>query len=302
MIPFTKPDATSESYHIMGEKAARAAFADAGLPYGRGRLQQVYVAATSTATPPPVRPRSTGWGFRAVPIVNVNNNCATGSSALFLARFRRWNAARSGFTRWRLASRRCALALSYGAFADRPHPMERFTEEMKHPPGVRSAGGLRAQAQAMFGGAGAEYAKKHDTRRETFAKIASKARSHAHGTIPMPCSSSSSASRKCFGSPQIYGPLTRFQCCPPTCGAAGGDRLHPGLRQGDTAWRADVAIKAQAMTTDGPSTFDHHSMMKLIGYDMAKAAAQKVYRAGRRRGLKISGLSSCMIASQPTNF
>ncbi len=40
MIPFTKPGA-SESYNVMGEKAAAAAFKDAGLPYSAA--QQVYV-------------------------------------------------------------------------------------------------------------------------------------------------------------------------------------------------------------------------------------------------------------------
>ena len=41
MIPFTKPGA-SETYNVMGEKAAKAAFEDAGLPYSAA--QQVYVA------------------------------------------------------------------------------------------------------------------------------------------------------------------------------------------------------------------------------------------------------------------
>jgi acetyl-CoA acetyltransferase len=40
-----------------------------------------------------------------------------------------------------------------------------------------------------------------------------------------------------------------------------------------------VFIAAQAMTTDTPSTFDQRDMRQLVGYDMTKAAAQRVYEA-----------------------
>src|ERR1700712_2440500 len=82
MIPFMKPGA-SETYNVMGEKAALAALAAAGLPYGA--VQQVYVGYVyggSTAGQAAVY----RLGLTGVPIVNVNNNCSTGSSALFLAR------------------------------------------------------------------------------------------------------------------------------------------------------------------------------------------------------------------------
>jgi len=38
-----------------------------------------------------------------------------------------------------------------------------------------------------------------------------------------------------------------------------------------------VYIAAQTMTTDFASSFEDHSMIKMVGYDMAKAAAAKVY-------------------------
>src|ERR1700733_7611317 len=82
MIPFTKPGA-SETYDLMGEKAAAAAFKDAGLPYNA--VQQVYVGyvyVDSTAGQAAVY----GLGLTGVPIINVNNNCSPCSSALFLAR------------------------------------------------------------------------------------------------------------------------------------------------------------------------------------------------------------------------
>jgi acetyl-CoA acetyltransferase len=79
-----------------------------------------------------------------------------------------------------------------------------------------------------------------------------------------------------LATPKIYGVLTRAQCCPPTCGAAAAvlvsedfAKLH-GLPD-------DIAILGQAMTTDFASTFDQHSLMKSVGYDMSKTAARRAY-------------------------
>jgi acetyl-CoA acetyltransferase len=74
------------------------------------------------------------------------------------------------------------------------------------------------------------------------------------------------------------GAMTRLMACPPTCGAAAAV-----LVSADFARRhgidARVTIAAQAMTTDTPSTFAAHDMMQVVGYDMAKSAARKVYDA-----------------------
>ena len=264
MIPFTKPGA-SETYNIMGEKAARAAFDDAGLPYSA--VQQVYVGyvyGDSTAGQAAVY----RLGLTGVPILNLNNNCSTGSSALFLAR----QAVESGVVD-------CALALGFeemrpgalgATFTDRPSPMERHFKEMMDLQGFDPKAPGAAQ---FFGGAGVEYSKKHGTRRETFAKIASKARTHAQHN-PFAIFKEQLSVEEVLGSPQIYGPLTRYQCCPPTCGAAAAIVCTPEFAKKHGV-KAEIVIKGQAMTTDGPSTFDEHSMMKLIGYDMAKEAARQ---------------------------
>ena len=82
MIPFTKPGA-SESYNTMGARAAQLALDDAGVPYDA--VQQAYVGyvyGDSTAGQAAIY----GVGLSGIPIFNVNNNCSTGSSALYLAR------------------------------------------------------------------------------------------------------------------------------------------------------------------------------------------------------------------------
>ncbi len=289
MIPFTKPGA-SETYNVMGAKAAEAAFKDAGLPYEA--VEQIYVGyvyGDSTAGQAAVYP----LGLSGVPIINVNNNCATGSSALFLAR----QAVESGMVD-------CALALGFeemrpgalgAVFSDRPIPMERSFREMvdlqdfdKNAPG----------AAQFFGGAGVEYSKKYGTRRETFAKIASKARVHAQHN-PFAIFKEQLTVEEVLGSPQIFGPLTRYQCCPPTCGAAAAIICTPEFAK-KHGINADVVIKAQSMTTDFKSTFDDHSMIKLIGYDMAKEAARRVYeKAGvGPEDIQVVELHDCFTANE----
>ncbi|HEY4343330.1 MAG TPA: lipid-transfer protein [Parvibaculum sp.] len=289
MIPFTKPGA-SETYNIMGEKAAAAAFKDAGLPYDA--VEQVYVGyvyGDSTAGQAAVY----RLGLSGVPIINVNNNCSTGSSALFLAR----QAVESGMVE-------CALALGFeemrpgalGAmFTDRPNPMERQSHEMIELQGIDKQAPFAAQ---FFGGAGREYMDKFGTRRETFAKIASKARVHAQHN-PYAIFKDQLSVEEVLGSPQIYGPLTRFQCCPPTCGAAAAIVCTPEFAKKHGV-KAEVVIKAQVMTTDGPSTFDEHSMIKLIGYDMAKDAARRVYeKAGvGPKDVQVVELHDCFTANE----
>ncbi|HWF00107.1 MAG TPA: lipid-transfer protein [Caulobacteraceae bacterium] len=289
MIPFTKPG-QSETYDVMGRKAAAAAFADAGLPYEAA--QQVYVGyvyGDSTAGQAAVY----GLGLSGVPIINVNNNCSTGSSALFLAR----QAVQSGMVE-------CALALGFeemrpgalgATFSDRPSPMARSAKLMVDLQGIDPQAPGAAQ---YFGGAGREYAEKHGTRRETFAKIASKARDHAANN-PFAIFRTPLNVEEVLGSPQIYGPLTRFQCCPPTCGAAAAIVCSPEFARRHGV-RSDVVIKAQAMTTDGPSTFDDGSMIKLIGYDMAKAAASQTYEAAGigPEDVQVVELHDCFTANE----
>jgi len=82
MVPFQKPGA-SESYDVMAAKAARSALQDAGLSYDL--VQQAYVGYVYGDSTCGQRALYQ-VGMTGIPVVNVNNNCSTGSSALFLAR------------------------------------------------------------------------------------------------------------------------------------------------------------------------------------------------------------------------
>ncbi|SEQ47777.1 Acetyl-CoA acetyltransferase [Solimonas aquatica] len=267
MIPFTKPGA-SAPYHEMGASAGRQALADAGLSYAD--LQQAYVGyvyGDSTAGQKAVYQ----IGMTGIPVVNVNNNCSTGSTALFLAR----QAIASGVAD-------CVLALGFeqmnpgalgSVFKDRPSPFDDFDRETDALVGMPEV----PLALRYFGGAGLSHMKKYGTPLETFAKIRAKASRHAANN-PLALFRNVISAEDVLNAPVMWpGVMTRLMACPPTCGAAAAVLVSEDFAKA-RGLNTKVHIAAQAMTTDFCSTFEAHDMMQLVGYDMAKAAAQQVYQ------------------------
>ena len=268
MIPFTKPGA-SEPYPDMAAKAIRAALANAGVDYGK--VQQAYagyVYADSTAGQRGLYE----VGMTGIPVVNVNNNCSTGSTALYLAR----QAVASGTVE-------CALAFGFeqmmpgalgSVFDDRPSPFERFdavTAELIDVPGVPFA--LR-----YFGGAGLAHMQEFGTKIETFAKIRAKASRHAANN-PLALFRTVVSEEDVMASQMIWpGVMTRLMACPPTCGAAAALLVSEAFAKKHSL-DASVRIRAQAMTTDTPPAFEARDMREVVGFSMTRDAARQVYDA-----------------------
>jgi len=268
MVPFSKPGA-SEPYDVMGAGAAAAALADAGVAYLDVEQAFVgYVYGDSTAGQKALY----RVGMTGIPIVNVNNNCSTGSTALFLAR----QAVESG-------AAECALALGFeqmtpGAitthFNDRPTPFDDFNRETDALVGMPDV----PLAIRTFGGAGLAHMKKYGTKLETFAKIRAKASRHAVNN-PMAVFRKEITVDDVLASPVLMpGVMTRLMACPPTCGGAAAVLVSEAFARRHYL-DATVSIAAQAMTTDTPITFASHDMMQVVGVDMTKRAAGQVYEA-----------------------
>ncbi len=268
MIPFRKPG-SSAPYHVMGAEAARLALADAGLDYGA--VQQAYagfVYGDSTSGQRALY----GVGMTGIPIVNVNNNCSSGSTALFLAR----QAVEAG-------SADCVLALGFeqmrpgavGAiFDDRPSVFEQFdaaADALVDAPGVPLA--LR-----QFGGAGLSHMQKYGTPLRAFAEVRAKASRHAKNNEMAVFRSELTADDVLNDKVLWPGVMTRLMACPPTCGAAAAILVSERFAR-EHGLRTGVRIAAQAMTTDTASTFGAGDMMQVVGSDMSRAAAQRVYEA-----------------------
>ncbi len=264
MTKFAKPGASDE-YNVMAAEAARAAIADAGVQFLE--IEQAfagYVYGDSTCGQRAIYE----VGLTGIPVVNVNNNCATGSTALFLAK----QAVAGGLAE-------CVLAVGFekmekGAlgskYNDRLNPIDKHFSVMARAQELTAA----PAAAQMFGGAGREYMAKYGAKKETFAKIAEKARSHAKNN-PNAIFNQPLTVDEVLASEEVFAPLTRYQCCPPTCGAAAAILCSDEFAKKHGISKP-VWIAGQAMTTDTESSFGS-SMMKMVGYDMAAAAAKKVY-------------------------
>lgn len=268
MIPFAKPGA-SASYDVMGAEASRAALQDAGLDYAK--VQQVYagyVYGDSCSGQRAVY----AVGMSGVPVFNVNNNCSTGSTALFLAR----QAVASG-------SVDCALAVGFeqmkpGAlgsiFEDRPTPFDRFEQEADALLQVEGV----PLALRYFGGAGLAHMQQYGTSLRTFASIRAKASRHAVNN-PLALFRQVLTEDEVLNAPAMWpGVMTRLMACPPTCGGAAAIVCSEAFAQRHDLDRS-VRIRAQAMTTDFPSTFEAHDMRQVVGVDMTLEAARQVYEA-----------------------
>ncbi len=265
MIKFAKPGA-SDDYNVMAARAMREALKDAGIEFAA--VEQAYagyVYGDSTCGQRAIYE----LGNTGIPVFNVNNNCSTGSSALMLGA----QAIAGG-------AAECVLVVGFekmekgalGAkFTDRTNPLDQHVDVMNKVQGFTQA----PPAAQMFGGAGREYRWKYGTKKETFAKITVKARQHASNN-PYALFSNTLSLQEVLDAPEVFDPLTRYQCCPPTCGAAAAILCSDAFAKKHGA-ASPVYIAAQVMTTDYRSSFDEDSMIKMIGYDMAKEAASQLY-------------------------
>ncbi|HEY2561289.1 MAG TPA: lipid-transfer protein [Caldimonas sp.] len=266
MIPFKKPG-DSLPYQQMGAQATRQALDDAGLTYDN--VQQAYVGYVYGDSTCGQRALYE-VGMTGIPVVNVNNNCSTGSTALFLAR----QAVASGMVD-------CALALGFeqmqpGALAmhwqDRPNAFERFDEVCE----AQAGGSGLPLALRYFGGAGREHMARYGTKLETFAKVRAKASRHAANN-PLALLRKVLTEDDVMQSAALWpGVLTRLMACPPTCGAAAALIVSKefAARRGLTP---AVEILGQAMVTDRPNTFETNSMIDLVGFGLSAGAAAQVY-------------------------
>ncbi len=267
MTPFTKPG-TSPEYNEMAREATAMALKDAGIDYKEVQQAAVgYVYGDSTCGQRAVYE----MGLTGIPVYNVNNNCSTGSTALFLAK----QLVEGGLAE-------CVLALGFekmekGAlgskFTDRLNPMDKHVEVMLNKQGYEP---MAPPAAQFFGGGGREHMEKYGTTREQLAKIAVKNRKHSVHN-PYSLFRQEMSLEEILAAPMVFDPLTRYQCCPPTCGAGAAIVCSEEFAK-KHGHNNPVYIAGMAMTTDYGSSFEESSMIKCIGFDMTKEAAASVYK------------------------
>lgn len=267
MIPFKKPG-TSLHYDQMAAEAIRMALEDAGIAYTD--VQQAYagyVYGDSTCGQKGLYRA----GMTGIPVFNVNNNCASGSSALFLTR----QAVQSGVVD-------CAIAVGFeemnpgtlkSTFPDRPSALEHTNNLVNEIIGEHNT---LSNAIRQFAGAGRAHMQKYSTKLETFAKIRAKASRHAAHN-PAAVFRNVVTTEDVMASPMLWdGVITCLMACTPTCGAAAAIIVSEDFAR-KRGLRTDVMIAGQALTTDTSSSFESRDMIRVVGFDMTRAAAKEVY-------------------------
>jgi acetyl-CoA acetyltransferase len=267
MTKFEKPGSKDWDYPQMAKEAGQKALADAKIPYDQ--VEQVavgYCYGDSTAGERAVYE----IGLSGVPIYNVNNNCSTGSTALFLAK----QLVEGGLVD-------CAMALGFEKmekgslgikYTDRTVPMDKHMKAMVEKRGFAKA----PAAPQMFGNAGREHMEKYGTRPEVFAKIGWKNHKHSVNN-PYSQFQDEYSLEDILNAPMVYDPLTKLQCCPTSDGGGAAILASEDFVKKHGLQARAVEIAGMAMATDTPSSFDEKSDIKLVGFDMSRAAARKAY-------------------------
>ncbi len=264
MVKFEKPG-KNEPYEIMASKAIRGALADAGIDLTEvNQAYASYVYGDSTSGQLALYK----VGMTGIPIINVNNNCSSGSTALYMAR----QAVESGACD-------CVLAFGFeemkpGAlgdnWTDRTSPFQWIYDRFGTLNPALPDGPV---ALKVFGAAGLEYLKKYDANADIFGKVALKSRKHAVNN-PYSLFTQELTLDEVMNAPVVYPGLTRFMACPPTCGAAAVVVCSDEFAKKHNINHA-VKIVAQSMTTDTQDSINDN--IHLVGAGMSARAASEVY-------------------------
>jgi acetyl-CoA acyltransferase len=266
MTKFEKPGSREWDYPDMAREAGTNALEDAGVPFEQ--VQEAfagYVYGDSCAGERAIYE----LGTTGIPIYNVNNNCSTGSTALY-------GAARS--IRGGLAD--CTLALGFekmekgslsAKFPDREQPTVRHFAKLGELFEFEAA----PPAPMMFGMAGREHMQRYGSKPEHFAWIGYKNHKHSVNN-PYAQFQDEYTLDDILAAKMISDPLTKLQCSPTSDGSAAAVLASEDYVAKHNLAGQAVEIVGQAMTTDFASTFDG-SARNIIGYDMNVQAAQRVY-------------------------
>ncbi|MFI2210653.1 thiolase C-terminal domain-containing protein [Streptomyces sp. NPDC020141] len=272
MTPFEKPESRDRPYWEMAADAGSEALADAGISYED--VEQVPVGHC-------FQPSTAGQravyelGLTGVPVYNVDNNCATGATALMLAR---------QFVEGGLSD--CVLALGFEKMRKGALGGGAGGGDLKGSPVGRHYGVMAAAhgfaatppTAQIFGNAAREHMDRHGTTEAQLAAVAAK--NHRHSALnPRAQFRDVHTVEEILAAKTVHAPLTRLQCSPTSDGAAAAvvvsERFvaERGLRG-----RA-VEIAAQTMTTDTGASFSSGSCVDVVGRPMSRAAALAVYES-----------------------
>lgn len=266
MTKFEKIQSRDWTYPEMVAEAVGQALTDAGVGYDQVQRAAVgYVFQPSTAGQRALY----DIGLTGIPMVNVNNNCATGSTALVLAR--EW--VQAGLADIVLAvgfEQMTKQAMSGDGTIPKVTTVDRHLDALKAAAGF-GGGPMTAQ---FFGAAAVEHMRRYGTTREQLARVAVK--NHEHSTRnPKAQFQDAYTLDQVLGDKLVADPLTRSQCSPMSDGAGAAVLVSERYVREHGLERA-VPILAQELVTDTGASFESGSMIDAVGAPMARIAGRKV--------------------------
>lgn len=266
MTKFEKPGRREGwDYPAMVKEAGTKALEDAGVQYPE--IEQAFIGNVYGDSCSGHRALYE-LGHTGIPIYNVNSNCSTGSTALFMAA----NAIRSGQSDVVMAAgfEKMEPGSLGMKFSDRESPLQ---------PHIMALGEL-SQPQFpmtawMFAAAAEEYMREYGLTAEQLAWIGYKNHKHSVNN-PYSQFQDEYSLEDILSSRTIVGPLTKLQCSPTSDGSAAA--IVASEEFVDTHGLADQAVEivGQATVTDREDTFDG-TAAGIVGANMNKAAIASVY-------------------------
>ncbi|MGM9331912.1 thiolase C-terminal domain-containing protein [Streptomyces murinus] len=273
MTRFEKPETRDWQYWDMVREAGEAALADARIEYDE--VEQVpvgYCFQPSTAGQRAVYE----LGLTGIPVYNVSNNCATGATALMLARQLVEGGAAD-----------CVLALGFEKMSRGSLGGGAGSGNLAASPVARHYGVMAARhgfartppTAQLFAAAAREHQERYGTTEAQLAAVAAKNHRHsAHN----PCAQFRDVYdiAGILAAPMVHPPLTRLQCSPTSDGAAAAVVVSERFAE-RRSLTGLVEIAGQAMATDTEETFASGSCIDVVGQPLSRAAARQAYdRAG----------------------
>lgn len=272
MTKFEKPESRDWQYWDMAKEAGSAALADAGVDYGL--VEQVPVGYCFQASTAGQR-AAYELGLSGVPVYNVNNNCATGATALMMAR---------QFVEGGIND--CVLALGFekmkrGALGGGADGGDFATSPVARHYGIMAAGHgfeMSPPTAQIFGNAAREHMERYGTTAAQLAAVGAKNHRHSANN-PNAQFQDVYAVEEVLAAKPIHDPLTKLQCSPTSDGAAAALVVSERFVVRHGLHDKAVEIVAQSMTTDTEASFASGSCIDVVGKPMTAAAARQVYEA-----------------------
>jgi len=268
MTKFEKPGAKEGDYPDWAKEAGEKALADAGIDYGD--VEQAFAGYCYGDSTYGQRALY-ALGLTGIPVVNVNNNCSTGSSALFLAR----QAVKGGLVD-------CAMAIGFEKmekgslgmkYTDRTPALDKHITRMFE---IRDAE-QSPFAPQMFGNAGRDHMQKYGSTPDHYAWIGWKNHKHSVNN-PYAQFQDEYSLEDIKAAKMIHEPLTKLQCSPTSDGSACAIVASERYVDEHDLWGQAIEIVGQSMVTDLSSTFDEVAdCMTIVGSEMSATAARQAY-------------------------